>query len=635
MALLKMKKLTLIAHASGKDAILKKLQSIGAVEITATKYIEELRAAEPKALSELELRLSQVREALETIRKYDENKPSFLTPKPSISRAGLRSMNERFSEADEAVSKIKRFSDDMNSLKARRQHIKTRIAQLEPYKNFDAPLEYVAEGACTCMLLGSVPADNAEKYYEISEQYKDEAYFETVSESREGVFVWVAMHKEIREKLTGELKYIGFSESYTKDSYGIPKDIIFDLDSEHNALEQETSEYEEKAKKFAGDREILASLEDYLVNEIEREHSIEKMGETGTAFLLEGWLIADNEKSVEKALLEAAPESCITFRDPEEGEIPPTAVDNPKAVEPFEAVTDMYAVPSSRGFDPNIIMSIFYFLIFGMMIGDAAYGVLLSLGAFIVLKLKKPAGMFRKITTVLMICGISTVFWGLVFGTVFSIPEISNIALINTNADPITLLVLCIGIGVLHIFTGIVIGMYMDIKRGRVFAAIFDRFSWILLLSGVIMMLLGGTVGSIGQYLAIAGGVILLLTQGRSKKGIVRKITGGLASLYGVTGYVSDILSYARIFGMGLATTVIAQVFNTIAGMLMGGVAGYIFGLVILTVGHTFNIAINVLGAFVHTARLQYIEFFNKFYEGGGHTFRPLALRAKNHRIVD
>jgi V/A-type H+-transporting ATPase subunit I len=635
MALLKMKKLTLIAHASGKDAILKKLQSIGAVEITVSKHLEELRVAESLSLPELETRLSQVREALETIRRYDENKPSFLTPKPSISISALHGMNKMFSEADEAVSKIKQFSDDMNSLKARRQRIKTRIAQLEPYMDFDAPLECVAEGVYTEALIGSIPADNAQDYYDIAGRYKDEAYFEKISENRENIFVWVVMHKDIHEKLTGELKYIGFSEGYTKDSYGVPKDIIFDLRNEFDSLKKETDEYEEKAKRFADDRELLASFEDYLTNEMERERSIGKIGETGAAFLLEGWIIADNEKQVAKALLETAPESYIAFRSPEKGEIPPTAVDNPRPVEPFEAVTDMYAVPSSRGVDPNIIMSIFYFLIFGMMIGDAAYGVILSLGALLILKLKKPAGMFRKITTVVMICGLSTLFWGLMFGTVFSIKPVTSIAVIDINKDPITLLVLCLAVGVLHIFAGLVIGMYKDIKQGRFWAAIFDRFSWILLVSGIIMLLLGGAVGAVGQYMAAAGLLILLLTQGREKKGIIRKAIGGLSSIYGVTGYVSDILSYCRIFGMGLATTVIAQVFNTIAGMLMGQALGYIFSVIILIVGHTFNIAINTLGAFVHTARLQYIEFFSKFYEGGGHAFAPLAERAKNHRLVD
>ena len=199
----------------------------------------------------------------------------------------------------------------------------------------------------------------------------------------------------------------------------------------------------------------------------------------------------------------------------------------------------------------------------------------------------------------------------------------------------LTTLMLCLGIGVLHIFTGLFIGMYMDIRRGHFWDAIFDRFSWVLVIGGGIALFLGGTVGTVGSYLALTGVVILLFTQGRHKKGILKKAIGGLSSVYGVTGYISDILSYCRIFGMGLATTVIAMVFNTIGSLLMGGVVGYIFAAVVLTIGHVFNIAINTLGAFVHTARLQYIEFFNKFYEGDGHTFMPLSYRARHHRITD
>jgi V/A-type H+-transporting ATPase subunit I len=378
---------------------------------------------------------------------------------------------------------------------------------------------------------------------------------------------------------------------------------------------------------------VLKALEDYLLCEIAREKCFERLSETGMAFVLEGWVMADDKAKVNAAVLEAAPEAYVAFRPPLDDETPPTALHNPKLVTPFEAVTNMYAYPSPRGFDPNKLMAIFYFIIFGMMIGDAAYGAILSIGAFVILKLKKPTGMFRMITTVFMICGVSTMFWGLFYGTVFSIKGVPAVINPLDGDGAMTTLILCLGIGVLHIITGIAVGMYMDIKRGHFWAAIFDRFSWIMVIVGGIMLLLGGALAQIGQYIAIIGVAILLLTQGRSKKGIIRKAMGGLASIYGVTSYVSDILSYARIFGMGLATTVIAMVFNTIATLLMGNVVGYIFGIVVLTVGHVFNIAINALGAFVHTARLQYIEFFNKFYEADGHPFTPLRFSVKNHRL--
>ena len=626
-----MKRMTLIAHADSKDKILRTLQDMRAVEVISAE-LDELRAGQtPASVGALEKRLADVRESLEVIRVYDTEKTSFLTPKPAISRDELGRMDEKFAETDKAIAQIKQFSEDMSALKARRQRLKNKITQIEPYENFDAPLESICPGSYTTCLLGSLPSDAAEEYERIKEAFSDSAYFESIGELKGYESVYVIMLSDVHEKLIGELKYIGFSEAYIKDLYGTPHDLLHDFESEYDSLDAEAEEYKEKAKKFADNKLLLQSLEDYLVNEIGRERTIEKMGETGTAFLLEGWLIADHAQAVENKLLSAAPEAYMTFRDPAEDEIPPTAVaNNAKPVAPFEAVTDMYAVPSSKGLDPNLIMSIFYFLIFGMMIGDFAYGIFLTLGALLVLKLKKPTGMFRKITTVIMICGISTAFWGLFFGTIFSIPGIPSV--INPIDDAMTMLMLTIGIGVVHILVGLGIGAYMAIRRGKIWDAIFDKVSWMMVLIGGILFALSI---SAGQYLALAGVVILLCTQGRHKKGVVGKVVGGVASLYDVTGYVSDILSYCRIFGMGLATTVIAMVFNTIATMLMGGVVGYIFGIVVLTVGHVFNLAINALGAFVHTARLQYIEFFSKFYEGGGHTFMPLGVRTKNYRLQD
>ena len=308
---------------------------------------------------------------------------------------------------------------------------------------------------------------------------------------------------------------------------------------------------------------------------------------------------------------------------------------NPGVVAPFEAVTDMYATTHQKAVDPNLLMSIFYFLIFGMMMADMAYGVMLVLGAFFMLKKKKPTGMFRKVTTVILICGISTALWGAFYGNVFGVELYKGV--INPIDDAMTMLILCIAVGVLHILVGLGIGAYQSIRRGKLWDALFDKVTWMLILIGAVVFALGmvmeGPFATIALVLVGIGFATLILTAGRKKKSIVGKVIGGVASIYDVTGYVSDILSYCRIFGMGLATTVIAMVFNTIATLLFGGVVGYIAGAIVLTIGHVFNLAINTLGSFVHTARLQYIEFFSKFYEDGGHAFSPLGLRTKNYRI--
>ncbi len=635
MAILSMERVTLIAHASSRPQLLKKLQQLGAVEVITSAADGLALSAAPESLARLEARLSEVREALEIIRPYDDSKQSFLTPKPPMTLAELADMPSRLSEADALVGKIKQFADDMSALKARRQRLKNRIAALTPYTHFDAPLESVGTGRYTTSLLGTIPADSAEKYEKIREAYAHTACFETLGGGRDVIPIYVTMHKSVQEALVGELKYLGLSEAYTKELSGTPADIIADAQSETAALEAEAKEYEEIAKGLAAQKAVLKAIEDYLLNEISREKCIEQLGATNSAFLLEGWVIADEKGKIESAVLEAAPEAYVSFRSPTDDETPPTATKNPKIVEPFEAITNMYSYPQYRGYDPNKLMAIFYFIIFGAMIGDAAYGVILTIGAYIVLRLKKPTGMFRAVTRVIMFCGISTVCWGLFYGAVFSIPGIPAVINQLEGDGAMISLGICIGIGVLHIMVGIGIGIYMDIKRGQVWAAVFDRFTWMLVILGGIMMLVGKPVGQVGTYMVLAGGTTLLLTQGRSKKGIVRKATGGLASLYNVTGYISDILSYARIFGMGLSTGVIAMVFNTIAGLMMGEWYGYVFGIIIMTVGHVFNIVINTLGAFVHSARLQYIEFFNKFYEGDGRAFVPLGFAVKNYRLEE
>ena len=640
MAILSMKKMALIAHSDNRERVLQRLQDIGAVEVAKTS-LEELEAAQtPETLLELEKKLGEVREALEVIRKYDETKSGMLTPKPAITKERLKDMHSSLLEADEAIEKIKQFTMETGALKSREHRLRNRATQLEPYAKFDVPLESIKENDYTVCLLGTIPADNIDNYRALCEKYKEGAYFEDIERNKDYLSVYVIIAKEYDEELTGELKYIGFAEAFTKDLIGTPADLIYDINNECESIKAEAAEYDEKAKKYVDYKLSLQAVEDYLINEIARVRCIERLGETGSTFMLTGWVIEGTEEKIEKLVIDAAPEAYIAFDEPAEDDMPPTAVKNPGVVAPFEAVTDMYAVPSKKGIDPNLLMSFFYFLIFGMMMGDIAYGIILTLGALLVLKLKKPTGMFKKITTVIMICGVSTALWGAFFGNFFS-AEIGLPGVINPIDDAMTMLIICLGIGVLHILVGLGIGAFMSIRRGKILDAIFDKITWMMILIGAVLYAAGSaigggkTLGTVSIVLVLAGFAILIGTAGRKKKGVIRKIVGGVASIYDVTGYVSDILSYCRIFGMGLATTVIAMVFNTIAGLFMGGVVGYIIGIIVLIVGHVFNIAINTLGSFVHTARLQYIEFFSKFYEGGGHAFMPLGIRTKNYRIEE
>jgi len=201
--------------------------------------------------------------------------------------------------------------------------------------------------------------------------------------------------------------------------------------------------------------------------------------------------------------------------------------------------------------------------------------------------------------------------------------------------DPITLLGFCLILGVVHLFIGMGMNAYIAFRDGRPLDAIFDVFAWYLVILGLPLWYVGTTsnvlLSQVGMIMAILGAGTILLTGGRKKKGL-GKITGGLGAIYGITGYLSDILSYSRLLALGLATGVIASVVNTMGSLAGGGFFGAIILVIVVIFGHTFNFAINALGAFVHSCRLQYVEFFGKFFEGGGIAFQPLK---KNTKYVD
>ena len=199
-----------------------------------------------------------------------------------------------------------------------------------------------------------------------------------------------------------------------------------------------------------------------------------------------------------------------------------------------------------------------------------------------------------------------------------------------------TLLIFSLALGIIHIFVGMGIKAYMQIKEGHWFDAVCDEGFWYFTILGLIAWLGGSFVSpalpKIGMWLTIIGAAGLLLTGGRHNKGF-GKITGGLSNLYNITSYMSDILSYARLLALGLATGVIAQVVNTLGSLFGGGIGGVIALIIIFLLGHTLNLAINVLGAFIHSSRLQYVEFFGKFYEDGGEPFNPFRKKTKYIKI--
>jgi V/A-type H+-transporting ATPase subunit I len=299
-------------------------------------------------------------------------------------------------------------------------------------------------------------------------------------------------------------------------------------------------------------------------------------------------------------------------------------------------------------------MAFFYYLLFGMMLSDAGYGVMMVLGTAFVLKKFKVEESLRKTLKMFFYCGISTVFWGALFGSWFGdiIPIICkeflniqppSLALwFEPVADPIKLLLFSFAIGIVHLFAGLAVSFKISWDEGRKLDAILDTVPTYLLVLGAaplgagILISVPGILTAIGKYVALAGVVLIVLTAGRSSKNIFARLGLGLYSLYNTAaGYFSDILSYSRLLALGLATGSIAGVINLMGSMVDNITLKAIVLTVVFLVGHPLNMAINLLGAYVHTNRLQFVEFFSKFYEGGGRAFSPLKANTKYIRIKE
>ncbi len=630
MSIAKMKRLTLVANKSRYNEILKQLQKISAVHIIEGSVEELERICDNKYL-DIEQKLSEIKNAHDFLKKYDKSKKSLIQAKPAVSAKKLDDFIKHEKKAAEIIKETNLIEEQLVLLRSQKTRIINKINALKPYIKFDAPLEALSGTSKTKMFLGVLNSTSQNVIYDIKDKYAGLVAAENYGNYMEYLPVFVAAHQSAAQSVLNDLKSAGFSEFLFDDKEGVPEDIIYSLEHELNDIDNRIQDTQERTESLLENMEILQNMEDYYSTELERAHAINLLSGTEKTFFLEGWIIAGSEKKVEDAVLKVTDQYYIDFRDPYDDEQFPVALINNRIIRPFEAVTDMYSAPDPRGIDPSSAITPFYFIFFGMMVSDAGYGIVLSLLAIFLLKKIKPEGMFKKILGIVGICGISTLIWGSLYGGWFGF-ELPPLWF-NPLKEPMTMMILCMVIGFIHVLTGLVIAAVMYFKRGDWKSAVFDKILWIILIIGLPLLAFGGVLSTVGTYMSLIGAVGILLTNGRGKKGVIRKLTGGFSSLYGISGFLSDIFSYMRLFGMGLATGVIAMVFNTIAGLLKGQWYGWIFAAAVFLAGHAFNIGINALGAYVQSCRLMYIEFFSKFYEYGGKPYKPLAIKLRHYRL--
>lgn len=661
MAIVSMQKMSLVAHNSEKSKLLKIFMAKGCVELTDSKEICTVSLAnEKKNKTLLESKLVRISFALNFLKevakdyaKINENSKVSVSLKRENRLVSIDEYEDVAKDIVELFSKIaelERINGVLVDIKTAKARNCALIEQLEVYEPLEVPFSQIKDSKYTFMLAGTIPINKVDY---LKENSKD--YIVTVYPGDKLACILVLGHQDKKTEAINTLASCEFIRT-NFDFDCLASDKLKELREQEIELENQRVENIKEAIEYF---DLVSSLKvsyDYYNLEIAKIEVAESCKRTQKAIVLEGWVPTDRVNEVTTEIENKCKRVEVFFRDPLESETPPTLTKNNKVVSAFEGITDMFGRPNYRGQDPNLFVAMFYFIFFGIMISDAGYGLLMAIACFAVVGITKPVKNSGKMLIMFGFCGISTVIWGALFGGWFAITLPANsifakLTWFNPLEEPLKMFMLALGMGLLQIGTGFALKGVAEIKSGNIIKGFLNNFSWVIIFAGIVlispmlMKFLGAITmditpnwfkvcADIGKYIAIAGFALLLLGGAVGKKNPVKMVTGALGNAYGGINIVSDLLSYSRLFGLGLTTGVIGYVINMLALIIVntffhGMWLGWVVAVPVLIVGHLFNFAINLLGAYVHNSRLQYIEFFGRFYEGNGRAFMPLGSKTK------
>ncbi|MGL4850836.1 MAG: V-type ATP synthase subunit I [Clostridium sp.] len=641
MAIVKMNKFTLLTFESEKDALLEKLQDFSEVEFIDLQnedYLEkneELKQLSKDTVDEefsnCEEELSKVKFALDFLGGYVPQKSGFKKMKEgkkALSRDELKS-KVLDSNWNELYEKAKEKENLLLELDNEKTKLETEIGLLKPWESFDAPFGELNK-LKTKSFIGSV----SKNYEEALISELSNSYLEIVSKNNQDIFFLALVDKKEEEKIEEVLRGFGFS-GFKTDRNEVPMNVIHtNLDriekikSEKFFIKEELSALDEGVQK-------LELAYEYYHNIYTRKLAKNNFLKTNNTVVIQGWIPVEKNKNLSKITKEILEDNYyLTYEDVKEEEIEdvPIKLKNNSLNKSFENITEMYSLPRYNDIDPTPLLAPFFLLFFGMMVADIGYGLLVLIGSIIALKVFKLEEGQRQFAKFFFWLSFPTIAFGAIYGAFFG-DLIPLPALINTKTDVTTILVMSVVFGVIQIFFGLGIKAYVLVRAGKPLDAFYDVGSWVITLVSIAVFGFGKmtgheTVGTIGMWCMIAGMILIVLTQGRHMKSKGGKLGEGLYQLYGITGYIGDLVSYTRLMALGLAGGSIAGALNLIIGMFPG-VALIIFGPIVFILGHVFNLGLSLLGAYVHTCRLEYVEYFSKFYDGGGRAFKPFKTLDK------
>jgi len=647
MAIAQMAKVIIVSHRTEAAELLEQLQHAGICQILnaeqamVSKDWPELSttAERPREIEELLNRLTRSIAFLKDYTKTTKGLVTVLAPRTVVDEQSYnRAVTDE--EIPGIIDRCEQTEAAIEKLKGERENIIMTLEQLHPWDSLETPVEEISQLRQTKCLAGLMAS---RQFEQTAEQIGElGAAIQVIGTANNKHACLVVCLKENISEVQKLLRSAEFESVDFEPMTGTVAELIKQHDEKLSETREQLQQEYYRAAQLSANLLKLEILYDHYTNLLNRERTKAVAPATEQTVILESWVKKNDFPRLEK-VVSGFGASSLSRIEPAEGEEIPVEIENRNVVKPFEVITRLYGMPRHFEVDPTAFLAPFFAVFFGLCLTDAGYGlIILAISIYFIRKMQGD----KKLMWMLVICSIATVVAGALMGGWFGdaiqkfVPALGpareKMMWFDPMQYPLRFFTLSLVLGYIQIMAGLLIAFVYDLKRKLYIGAVCDRLSWLVMLNSVVAFALakGGKLpvqlGPLFGYSATASAAVIFLFSHR-EGGVGSRLGMGFYNLFSALFYIGDVLSYLRLMALGLVTAGLAMAVNQIAELAYElPFIGFIIAILILVGGHLFNLGINALGAFVHTLRLQYAEFFPKFFEGGGLPFEPLVKNYKH-----
>lgn len=634
----------LIAPTDKQNDLLDAIQELQSLEVTSLEQAKELFTENSIALQEVDTeKMNALQQKFEGIHaaitfvEKNQKQPSLIqklkTPKEQFTLSELQKEVQNW-DTDALVEHVESIRNTLRKKDDELKELREKEALLRKWSALDFYPKDIFKHPYTKTKMGTIPQATDNAYLEGLKQSELISVHE-VYHTREEIGLLVTYPRKAQQAAKEELAKAHFSIVW----YAFEEAPSVELEKNLKAQQAVVEAKKKVLEDLQEEKDLLRQLQlssEVTYNELQKEQAKNELVNGQHVFVLQGWLTTKAVDDVEVQLKEKLGEGEYVFLPleiaEEEYEEVPTVLENNAFLQPFENLTEMYGLPKYGELDPTPYTAPFYLVFFGMMAADLGYGALLWLGTFIMLKFFHfDKGMNRNLKFFHLL-SYPVMIWGIVFGSAFGADL--PFQPLSLSKDLITIMILSIIFGVIQIMVGLSLGAYSNLKKKAYVDAYTSHLGWLAIITGIILYVLGSMVlniswiATIGSSIAIIAAVAIVVVTVLSSENKWGGLASGLYNLYGISGYVADVVSYTRLMALAVSGGSIASAFNMLVGFLPP-VARFTAGIFLIVALQGLNIFLSFLGAYVHGLRLQFVEFFGKFYDGGGHALKPFKTYEK------